>query len=73
MYGTSLYVIKGHPLLSLEKICNKWNVKKLVFQADRDVRSYLVENTVERLALSLNVEVYFKIEIRCMYVGLFIP
>ena len=43
-YGTSLYVVTGHPL-----VCAKWNVKKLVFQADRDVRSHFVENAVERL------------------------
>ena len=56
-YGTSLYVVRGHPLASLEKVCTMWNVKKLVFQADRDVRSHFVENAVERLARSLNLEV----------------
>lgn len=56
-YGTSLYVVKGHPLASLERVCNEWNVKKLVFQADREVRSHIVESTVERLAQSLDIEV----------------
>lgn len=56
-YGTSLYVVKGHPLAALERVCISWNVKTLTFQADRDVRSHFVENAVERLAQSLNLEV----------------
>ena len=56
-YGTSLYVVKGHPLASLERVCNQWNVKKIVFQADREVRSNIVEPTVERLAQSMDIEV----------------
>ena len=55
-YGTSLYVVRGHPLASLEKVCAKCNVKKLVFQVDRDARSHFVDNAVERLARSLNLE-----------------
>jgi len=56
-YGTNLYVVKGHPLASLEKVCNQWNVQKLVFQADREVRSHIVEDVVERLAHTLSLEV----------------
>ena len=56
-YGTSLYVVKGHPLASLERVCSQWNVKKLVFQADREVRSHIVEEAVERLAQSIGLEV----------------
>ena len=65
-YGTSLYVVKGHPLASLERICGKWNVNRLVFQEDRDIRSDIVESVVERLAASLNIEVK-KIICNCMW------
>lgn len=48
---------KGHPLATLEKICSEWNVTKLMFQADRDMRSFIVEDTLEKLAHSMNIEV----------------
>ena len=57
LYGTRLHVVKGHPIASLERVCNQWNVTKLVFQADREIRSHVVEETVERLAQSLSIEV----------------
>lgn len=57
-YNTFLYVIKGHPLASLEKVCEEWNVTRLVFQADRELRSRIVEDKIEKLASTMNIEVH---------------
>ncbi len=60
-YNTSLYVIQGHPLAMIEKVCDEWNVTKLFFQADKEVRSYILEESVTALARSKNIKVYLRI------------
>lgn len=57
-YGSSLHVVQGHLLMSMESVCEKWNVKKLYFQADRDIRSYVVEDSVVHIVKSRNIKVY---------------
>ncbi len=56
-YGKRLYVIQGHTLLSLEKMCEKWNVKKFFYLLDRDLHSYVIEDAVDTLMKSLNIQV----------------
>ena len=56
-YNTRLYVAKGHPVAVMEKLCNRWNVKELTFQLDREVRSHIIEEAVEKLAKQLDIKV----------------
>lgn len=56
-YNTRLYVAKGHPVAVMEKLCNRWNVKELTFQLDREVRSHIIEEAVEKLAEQLDIKV----------------
>ena len=56
-YGECLYVVQGHTLLSLERICEKWNVRKLFYLVSRDVGSHIMEDAVDNLVKSMNIEV----------------
>ena len=56
-YGECLYVVQGHTLLSLERICEKWNVRKLFYLVSRDVGSHIMEDAVDNLVRSMNIEV----------------
>ena len=56
-YNTRLYVAKGHPVAVMERLCTRWNVKELTFQLDREVRSHIMEEAVEKLAEQLDIKV----------------
>ena len=56
-YNTRLYVAKGHPVAVMERLCTRWNVKELTFQLDREVRSHIIEEAVEKLAEQLDIKV----------------
>ena len=56
-YGKRLHVVKGHSLLNLERVCEKWNVKKLYYLVDRDIGSHVMEEAVDNLVKSMNIEV----------------
>jgi len=56
-YGKRLHVVKGHALFNLERLCEKWNVKKLHYLVDRDVGSHVMEEAVDNLAKSMNIQV----------------
>ena len=34
--GTRLYVVKGNPLEQIQRLCKKWDVKHLTFEADTE-------------------------------------
>ncbi|XP_064397582.1 cryptochrome-2-like isoform X3 [Halichondria panicea] len=54
-YGTRLYVAKGQPLVLLEKLCIRWNVRSMAYQIDKDVDSHILEQTVDVLATKLGI------------------
>ena len=56
-YNTRLYVAKGHPIAVLERLCKRWNVNELTFQQDREVRSHILEDAVEKLAEQMEIKV----------------
>ena len=48
----------------MEKVCEEWNVKKVVFQADRELRSDIVEESMENLLCSMNIKVKLELELQ---------
>ncbi len=56
-YGTRLYVAKGQPLVLIEKLCIRWNVRAMTYQIDKDVDSHILEQTVDVLATKLGITV----------------
>lgn len=56
-YNTRLYVAQGQPLAVLDKLCKEWNVSEITYQIDREIRAYVLENSVEKLAEGSGIKV----------------
>lgn len=56
-YNTRLHVVMGQPVAVIERLSREWNVSHITFQLDREPCSNVLEEAVQKLAMSLGIEV----------------
>ena len=56
-YNARLHVVMGQPVAVIERLSREWNVSHITFQLDREPCSNVLEEAVQKLAMSLGIEV----------------
>ena len=50
-------MVQGQPLAVMERLCREWSVTEITYQEDMEPHSRVLEQSVDKLAKFLNIEV----------------